>query len=61
LYQGIWDTQNVDKSGTDIDDYYDFERQRIGSFQRRSSRNSRGRKFPRKMRVHDDWELPMDY
>lgn len=62
ITKGIWDARNVDKSGDDIDDYYDFGRQNVRPFQNRNSKNSRGRRFPRKMRVaDDDWELPMDY
>lgn len=58
LAQGIWDNQNVDKSGNDIDEY-DFGRQSIRPFQ---NRRTRGRESPRKMRAEDDdWELPMDY
>lgn len=60
--KGIWDTYKVDKSGDDIDDYYDFRRRSVQSFQSRRSQNSRRGRFSRKKRVEDDdWELPMDY
>lgn len=59
--KGIWDTYKVDKPGDDIDDYYDFRRRSVQSFQSRG-RSSRRDRFSRKTRVEDDdWELPMDY
>lgn len=59
--KGIWHNSNVDKSGDEMEEYYDFGRQRGRSAYSQNSRNLKGRRFPRKRVAEDDWELPMDY